>query len=138
MPGSNRIMKHTVLSSGLHDADIRPPALLNEFKQLSLRDGAKYFGGAEGHETTSCPGCGEGAHEAAFDKDGYRYVRCNHCASLYVNPRPTAAMVSRYYEESEASRFHALRYTEGTASQRRYHLLRSQATWMGQLIGESG
>ena len=58
--GSSRVSKHTVLSSGLHDADIRPPALLSEFRRLSIRDAATYF--PAGHrEAVPCAGCGTGA-----------------------------------------------------------------------------
>ena len=138
MPGTNRITKHTVLSSGLHDADIRPPALLNEFKRLSLEGAATYFGTPNALEKGPCPACGVDDPESAYEKDGYHYVRCMACESLYVNPRPTSAALARYYNESEASQFRAAQFAEDTAPQRRFHLLHSLASWMGQLVEESG
>lgn len=136
MPGSNRIMKHTVVSSGLHDADIRPPALLGELKRLSVRDAAHFFGAPDALEAVRCPACGEDGGRPAFAKDGFAYVECGHCRSLYVTPRPRAELLARYYAESEASRFRAAQFTEGTAEQRRYHLLRGNAAWMGRVVEE--
>ena len=98
MPGFSRIVKHTVVSSGLHDADIRPPALLGEFKRLSLRDAAAFFPASDSLEDVPCPACGlDGAHPA-FLKDGFTFARCGGCQSLYVSPRPRADLLARYFE----------------------------------------
>ncbi len=136
MSASNRIMKHTVLSSGLHDADIRPPALMSELMRLSLRDAARFFGEPDALESVACPACGQDEARPAFEKGGFTFAQCGACQSLYVNPRANAALLDRYYSESEASRFRAAQFAEGAASQRRYHQLRSNASWMGQVAGE--
>lgn len=138
MTGSSRIVKHTVVSSGLHDADIRPPALLSEFKRLSLRDAAAFFGGPSALEPVSCPACGLDSAPEAFYRDGYRYALCGGCESLYVSPRPKADALDRYYAESEASRFRTAQFAGGTVAQRRHHLLRANAAWMGRVAEESG
>jgi len=136
MSGSNRIMKHTVLSSGLHAADISPPALMSELMRLSLRDAAQFFGAPDALEAVACPACGQEDSRPAFEKGGFTFAQCGACQSLYVNPRPNGLLLDRYYAESEASRFRAAQFAEGTASQRRYHQLRSNASWMGQVAGE--
>jgi len=136
MSGSNRVIKHTVLSSGLQDAHIRPPALMNEFRRLSLRDAAAFFSGPDALESVACPGCGGDAPEPAFEKHGFAYVGCAACGSLYVSPRPRAALLARYFAESEASRYRVARLTEGTAPQRRRHQLRGNAAWMGRMVLE--
>lgn len=138
MPGSSRISKHTVLSSGLHDADIRPPALLSEFRRLSIRDAATFFREGDALERVACPGCGEDESRSAFTKEGFSYVRCGPCRSVYVSPRPGEEALHRYYAESEASRFRAAQFSEKTAAQRRHHQLRNNALWMGQVAEEHG
>ncbi len=129
---SSRISKHTVLSSGLHDADIRPPALLSEFRRLSIRDAAAFFP-AERREDVPCPACGLDRPRPAFTKESFAWVQCESCRSVYVSPRPVAGQLERYYAESEASRFRADRFADATATQRRHHQLRNNALWMGQL-----
>lgn len=127
-----RISKHTVVSSGLHDADIRPPALLNEFRRLSIRDAAAFFP-AERREAVPCPGCGLDRSRAAFSKEGFEWVQCDGCRSVFVSPRPGADQLDRYYAESEAGRFRADQFAQATATQRRHHQLRGNALWMSQL-----
>ncbi len=134
MPGSHRITKHTVLSSGLHDADIRPPALLNEFKRLSLRDAAHFLGEESTWEAVACTACGQDVPSPAFVKEGFPYTQCDHCSSLYVNPRPRVADVTRYYADSEAIRYRVAQFSEASASQRRIHLARSRAAWIAQVV----
>lgn len=138
MSGSNRIMKHTVLSSGLLDADIRPPALLSEFRRLSLRDARTFFGASDALEAVACPACGADEPGSAFDKDGFSFVQCDACRSVYVSPRPRAALLARYFAESEASAYRAAAFAGGTAEQRRRHLLRGNASWMGQVVEQRG
>lgn len=138
MPGPSRIVKHTVVSSGLHDADIRPPDLLEAFKQLSLRDAAALFGAPDALEQVPCPACGADAPAYAFEKDGYHFQDCGQCQSRYVSPRPRADALKRYHAESEASRFRASRFAEGAAAQRRHHLLRANAAWIARVAAETG
>lgn len=134
---SSRISKHTVLSSGLHDADIRPPALLSEFRRLSIRDAATFFP-AENREEVPCPGCGLDRPRPAFVKEGFAWVQCDSCRSVYVSPRPQASQLDHYYAESEASRFRADQFADATAAQRRHHQLRNNALWMGQVAEAQG
>ncbi len=129
---SSRISKHTVLSSGLHDADIRPQGVLNEFRRLSIRDAETFFPMAS-REAIACPACGHDASTPAFVKAGFAWVQCDACRSLYVSPRPTAIEIERYYAESEASRFRKAQFADASAAQRRHHQLRHNALWMGQL-----
>jgi hypothetical protein len=138
MPSTSRVVKHAVVSSGLHDADIRPPALLGEFKRLSVRDAAVYFAAPGALEAVSCPACGRASSPCSFEKDGFDFVECRDCHSLYVSPRPRGEILARYYAESEASRFRAAQFAEGSAAPRRYHLLRAHASWMGRMVEESG
>lgn len=133
MLDSSRISKHTVLSSGLHDADIRPPELLNEFRRLSSRDATAFFPTTNAREEITCPACGEEARRAAFTKETFSYVQCTACNSLYVSPRPSEAALQRYFAESEASQFRVAQLSEKTSAQRRHHQLRNNATWIGQV-----
>lgn len=137
MTGSSRITTHTVLSSGLHDADIRPPHLLNEFRALSIRDAAAYFPG-DSLAPVPCPACGHDEPRPAFTKEGFTYRCCGQCRSLYVSPRPSEAALHRYFAESEASQFRVAQLSEKTATQRRHHQLRSNALWMGQVAEAQG
>lgn len=134
----SRRMKRVVVTSGLQEADIRPPALLSEFKRLSLQDAVAYFSDPAQLVETPCPACGADAREAVFKKNEFLYNQCRECESVYVSPRPTDTALDRYYSHSRASRFRVDHYSRDTAKARRYHLLASHANWMGQIYDELG
>ncbi len=132
------IMKRVVLSSGLRATDIRPPALMSEFKRLSIRDAGAYLADSTLLQAVACPGCGADEPEFSHARQEFAYQQCRVCASLYISPRPSPATLARYYDESEASHFRVEHFSRDTAKARRYHLLCSHADWMGQIVDEAG
>lgn len=131
-------MKHVVVSSGLHEADIRPPSLMSEFRRLSIEEARSFFGDATNLVDIDCPACGNAGREAVFDKEGFTYNRCDRCASVFVSPRPTHDMLAEYYRTSKASHFRVEQLARDTANARRAHLLHSHANWLGRLVDERG
>lgn len=130
-------MKHVVVQSDLREAVIRPPQLMNRFRELSIEDAQKYFGGPADQVEVDCPACGAGGAPVAFEKHGFNYRLCPGCSSLYVSPRPKAAKLAEYYRSSSAARYRAERLARETSEARRTTILRSNAYWMGRLIDET-
>lgn len=133
-----RRVKRVVVSSGLREADIRPPALLSEFKRLSVQDALEFFGDASQLVEVPCPACDSGDSKTVFRKNEFFYRCCNACGSVFVSPRPSEEALQSYYANSRASRFRVQHYSRDTAKARRYHLLSSHAEWMGQIYDEVG
>lgn len=131
-------MKRVVVSTGLHVADIKPPALMSEFTRLSIQDAADYLADPAHLVTTVCPACGHSHARPAFSKQGFLYNECTECASVYVSPRPSEATLEKYYAESRASRFRVEHFSKDTAKARRFHLLRENAYWMARIADEAG
>lgn len=131
-------MKHVVVTSELHEAEIRPPTLLSEFKRLSVQDAKKFFGDPSKLVEVANPSTGGQASTFAFEKDGFRYNLAQDCGSVFVSPRPTKAALAEYYRKSEASAYRVKHYAKETQEARRRHLLRSHANWMGRLFDEHG
>jgi len=131
-------MKRVVVSSGLQEADIRPPALMSEFKRLSIHDAAEYFADPAKRVGVDCPACGTGGGTPVFNKYDFLYAKCDGCGSVYVSPRPTEAALADYYDHSNASRFRVQHFSRDTARARRQHLLSSHANWMCQIVDETG
>lgn len=136
--GPTRLMKRVVVSSGLREADIRPPALMSQFKRLSIHDAAEFFGDPSSRVETPCPACDSPDRQPVFDKYDFLYNRCNACGSVYVSPRPKDECLADYYSRSNASRFRVEHFSRDTAKARRYHLLHSHANWMCQISDEAG
>jgi len=135
---SSAFTKRVVVSSGLHEADIRPPALMSEFKRLSIHDAAEYFADPARRIAVDCPGCGSTEKTPVFNKFDFLYNCCRSCGSVFVSPRPTQEALADYYAHSNASRFRVTHFSRRTAQARRYHLLSSHAGWMGQIVDEAG
>jgi SAM-dependent methyltransferase len=131
-------MKHVVVSSGLNEDEIRPSALMSEFKRLSILDAAEYFAGSDKRIAVPCPACDADSPVPAFSRFDFLYNRCGACGSVYVSPRPDDEAMADYYATSRASRFRVEHFSRDTAKARRYHLLQSHAYWMGQLFEETG
>lgn len=131
-------MKRVVVTSDLHEADIRPSELLSEFKRLSVQDAGAFFGDASKLVEVPNPSTGEGEASFAFEKDGFTYNLSHACGSLFVSPRPTKEALADYYAHSEASAYRVQHYARATAQARRVHLLRMNTLWMAQLIDEAG
>ncbi len=131
-------MKRVVVTSDLHEADIRPSALLSEFKRISTQDAGTFFGDASKLVDVPNPSTGQGEAAFAFEKDGFAYNLASDCGSLFVSPRPTKEALQDYYAHSAASAYRVQHYSRATAEARRVHLLRSNTLWMAQLIDETG
>jgi SAM-dependent methyltransferase len=51
--------------------------------------------------TVPCPACGGKDCTYRFKKHKCRFVECSTCATLYMSPRPTPAVMEDYYSNSE-------------------------------------
>ena len=131
-------MKRVVVTSDLHEADIRPSELLSEFKRLSVQDAQAFFGDPSKLVEVPNPATGEGGSSFAFERDGFRYNLADACGSLFVSPRPTSEALDAYYATSKASAYRVEHYSRATVEARRTHLTRVNAGWMEQMIDETG
>ncbi len=131
-------MKRVVVSSGLKETDIRPPALMSEFKRLSIQDACEFFADPGKLVEVVCPACDAPDRKSSFRRYDFLYNECAACGSVYVSPRPSDVALAHYYGHSRASRFRVEHFSRDTAKARRYHLLASHAAWMGQLVDEAG
>jgi hypothetical protein len=131
-------MKHVVVQGELHGTDIRPVTLLSKFRELSIEEAGDRFGDRAKLVEVDCPACRGARRRPAFEKNGFQYVQCEDCRSLYVSPRPAAGALEAYRRESKALEFRAREFIQATGKARRFHILRSHALWLGRLYDEAG
>jgi hypothetical protein len=131
-------MKRVVVRGELHGDDIRPPALLSEFKKLSIEESQVYFGDSSQLVDISCPACDCADKLPVFTKGGFQYNQCPECRSLFVSPRPSAEVLAKYYANSRAGKFRIEHFSRETAEARREHILRSRINWVGQIFDQAG
>ena len=110
----------------MKETEIRPQPLFHRFLQICVKDIPIFFDPSS-FTGIDCPGCGENAPLHAFVKNGFTYVECPRCRSLYANPRPSAKALDRYYRESSSSRFWADEFYPATSEPRRKMIYRPRA-----------
>ena len=79
----------------------------DEYVELLRRDRAAFFGPdgrprADMVKHVACPACAEDDARPVFEKDGFGYVRCGSCRTLYVNPQLDEEHLVAYYRGSKA------------------------------------
>jgi 2-polyprenyl-3-methyl-5-hydroxy-6-metoxy-1,4-benzoquinol methylase len=57
-------------------------------------------GPAEGLQTLDCPVCKGGRFTELFVKGDERFVRCDDCSLVLINPRPAAQRISATYDDA--------------------------------------
>lgn len=111
----------------MKEHEIRPAALLNEFFRLLKLDAERLARKRASFVSVPCGFCGADAPRPAFEKDGYPYVTCADCGSMYVSPRPSAADLEEYAATAEAVRFWSTNFYRETAAARREKMFRPRA-----------
>jgi ubiquinone/menaquinone biosynthesis C-methylase UbiE/ribosomal protein S27E len=107
------------------EEEIRPKEIFQQYLELSQQD-AREFNDSN-FQTVSCPGCGVGSSEERFEKNGFRYVRCLNCGSLYCSPRPSEDDLGNFYKTSKSSKYWSEVFFPAVAEIRREKLFRKKA-----------
>lgn len=124
--------------SVMREHDIRPQALLDEFFERLQRDAARLAARRGEFVQVPCPFCGSSSARSAFEKEGFRYVECGDCDSLYASPRPTPDLLREYLESSEAAEFWSTHFYRETADARRLQMFRPRAARIAALADQYG
>lgn len=88
----------------MKESEIRNQEVLDKYLAMVEEDVKKLFD-CNKFETISCPICGKNEFTEEFEKAGFKYVTCNHCGTLYANPRPTQEQLDLFYSKSDSTRF---------------------------------
>jgi SAM-dependent methyltransferase len=107
----------------LKEKNIRPTNLFEEYLRLSSEDAEKCFGDVE-RVKISCPACESNESKKEFVKNGFEYVSCMCCRTLYLNPRPTIESFEKFYNSSISSNYWAETFFPAVAESRRELIFR--------------
>ena len=122
-------MKHLVLTTSLSGETIRPSDALHRFHSAATRDARALLPDLA---SIDCPACGGGS-VPAFERDGFAYRECSDCESVFTSPRPTAAAVSRFYEDTEAGRLR-VEYFQAAGRERMENVVRPRLDWVANYV----
>ncbi|SCY86764.1 class I SAM-dependent methyltransferase [Alkaliphilus peptidifermentans] len=83
-----RPSEYREINRKLHDEDIED--------LMSKRDEFIYI---------DCPTCSESKERELFNKKGFRFVECNCCKTIFINPRPSVEMLTEFYANSRSMKY---------------------------------
>lgn len=121
----------------MKESDIRPEHLHLRYLELSAQDAEKCFSGVE-RKLIDCVACGKPNRRVAFEKNGFGYVCCEACGSLYQSPRPTIDAFEAFYRDSESSRYWAEEFFPAVAEARRDTIFRPRVERLAELCVGKG
>jgi len=114
-----------MLKKLIKEEEIRPKEIFQCYLELSRKDARKF--NASNFKRIPCPGCGGENSEKRFKKNGFQYVLCSNCGSLYCSPRPSEEDLDLFYKTSESAKYWSEIFSPAVAETRREKLFRKKA-----------
>jgi SAM-dependent methyltransferase len=121
----------------LKENEIRPGNLFEEYLRLSAEDAQKIFDFSTA-APRKCPGCGQDDAEMSFIKNGFTFVHCRCCGSLYANPLPPAGQFETFYRVGESSRYWSEVFLPAVEEARKGALMRPKVTRVWDYCSAAG
>lgn len=121
----------------MKEEEIRPSAIFDKYLELAKEDTVAFFSNKEDFEHIPCPACETDNAENQFGKDGFIYILCRNCGTLYANPRPKAEIVQQYYKNSRSTKYWAEHFYKDTEEQRREKIFKPRAMKISKLIKDN-
>lgn len=85
----------------LSEKELCPEDLLAGQEAAFARDIARLHQRISEFVETHCPACGGSRSVPAFEKFGFAFRTCDACATIFMSPRPSPAVMAGYYANSE-------------------------------------
>jgi len=85
----------------LSEHELCPDALLSGQEEAFARDIQRLHARCDEFVAVACPACASSQTMPAFRKFGFMFVRCCHCGTIYMSPRPSERVMADYYANSE-------------------------------------
>jgi len=89
----------------MNENDIRPDNLAFKQKELYKIDQKNILKNKNQFIDIACPACDYNEKSFLFKRDGFNFVECNKCRTLFVNPRPSKASLFEHYNNSLSEKF---------------------------------
>ncbi len=118
----------------MKESDIRPTEILNKFLGLIRKDIKVFFNKSENRVLINCPACNSALNKIVLVKDGFNFVRCNKCETLFCNPRPSLDMLMKFYCDSSSVKFYASEFYPSTEEKRRKLIFVPRVQFIKQTI----
>ena len=112
---------------------------LDNFRQkyieLSRSDVSSFFANSA-RRSVNCVACGFSESRPEFKKDGFEYVSCLKCGTLYQSPRPSIEDFNKFYRDSKSSNYWAEVFFPVISEIRREKIFRARVDSIASIFKE--
>jgi 2-polyprenyl-3-methyl-5-hydroxy-6-metoxy-1,4-benzoquinol methylase len=84
----------------LTEQEIRPAELMDRARLAILTDVGRMLTRVSEFVMVRCPACDADKPRFRYEKNSLRYEECQECQTMYVNPRPSAEVLTWFYKGS--------------------------------------
>ena len=120
------------LGEQLSEKELCPDELLAAQEAAFARDIERMQQRAREFIEVACPACGSQTYQPAFEKFGFSFRGCGDCATLYMSPRPSPAVMADYYTHSENYAYWAKYIFPASEASRREKI---HKPWLERVLG---
>lgn len=117
----------------MKEEDIRKRAVFDKYLKLVRKDSRKLFDAGR-FVTVDCPACKSADYSRQFIKNGFQYVLCADCGTLFVNPRPAIRDIKKFYTDSPSSKFWVEEFFKPVAQARKEKIFKPRAEFLAKLF----
>jgi SAM-dependent methyltransferase len=121
----------TAPTEKLSEKELCPDDLLAGQEAAFQRDIERLQARVSEFVAVDCPACRGSDSRFVFEKFTFHYVACTKCATLYMNPRPSPAVMASYYDSSENYRYWATHIFPASEAARREKIHRP---WLQRIV----
>ena len=120
----------------MEEESMRPQNLMRECAKLRAEDVRDLLTCRDEFVEIPCPACEANIYRKTFKKDGFTFVTCEQCDTLFINPRPTLEMLMEFYSTSRVTRFWKEKIFPVTEESRRNQIFSPRAKMVIELCKE--
>ncbi len=120
----------------MKEEDIRKRDVFNKYLELAKEDVERFFTERHSFISFNCPACESSKLTFEFEKHGFKYVSCERCSTLFVNPRPSFNDLKNFYANSPSTHFWVNEFFKPVAESRRENIFRPRAKYVCNTLPE--
>ena len=128
----SEVAEKNALGERLSEHELCPDDLLAGQEAAFERDVARLHSRASEFVEVACPACAGTRGLRAFEKLGFSFKSCPACATVYMSPRPSVAVMSDYYASSENYAYWAKHIFPASEASRREKI---HKPWLERVVG---
>jgi 2-polyprenyl-3-methyl-5-hydroxy-6-metoxy-1,4-benzoquinol methylase len=117
----------------MKEEDIRPEKLNQIVLSLHRQDVKEILKFRNEFVSINCPACNSPKYKKSFLKNGFNFVRCSLCETLFINPRPNIKMLNTYYSQGKSNKFWNDNIFPSTEEVRRIQIFQPRAKMVATL-----